>query len=382
MVAPRPFGILGQQVAPAQQGILGDWGQYFQTEYDQMSPFGQTLFDNRNALIAAGSGLLAGQNMRDGLSKAGMGYMQGQAMDQAQKGKRDERSAFLDMAKANGLSPQYIKMGLASETARQAMLAQMMTPKKPEYLEFGNQLLRVDGPGGPEVVMQGQTKPDYSDPAYMAEFRKTQAAQLGIAPDDPRYAPFVATGKFPREDAQPLTATDKKAILEADEMVMANETAIKALEEAKKISPQANQGWFAGTRASIANNLPDWLVPDAVSSPEGGQATVDLDNAVVGQALAQLKTIFGGAPTEGERAILLELQGSSSQPEDVRQKIYDRAMRAAQQRLEFNRQRAMQLRNQDYYKGGGGQPAPGSTPSGVTQEDLQYMTPEERALFE
>lgn len=261
--------------------------------------------------------------------------------------------------------------------------ASQLGKSSPQYLEFGNQLLRMDGPNGPQVVMQGQGKPDYNDPNYIFETRKAQAAQLGITPDDPRYASYVGTGKMPREDAQPLSATDKKAILEADEMVMANETAITALQEAKKLSPQANQGWFAGARAGIANNLPDWMVPDAVSSPESGQATANLDNAVVGQALAQLKTIFGGAPTEGERQILLDLQGSSSLPELVRQQIYDRAIRAAQQRLEFNRQRAAQLRNQEYYKGGGPQrPAPATAPAGVDPADWEFMTPEERQLFQ
>jgi hypothetical protein len=373
MVAPRPFGILGQQVAPAQQGILGDWSDvdsYFQ--------------DNQSAMLGLAAGLLQPGSFGAGLASGLQGYQQGQQLDERRTGKRDERSAFLDMAKANGLSPQYIKMGLASESARQAMLAQMMTPKKPEYLEFGNQLLRVDGPNGPEVVMQGQTKPDYSDPAYMDQFRRKQAEGLGIAPDDPRYATFVATGRFPREDAQPLTATDKKAILEADDAVSANQSVIKALQEAKKVSPRANSGWTAGIRAGLSNNLPDWMVDDSISSPDSGLATVALDNIVTGQALAQMKTIFGAAPTEGERKILLELQGSVNLPDAARQEIYDRAIEMANRRLAIEQQRAQQLRGQDYYKPGGGSSAggvPGALPEGVTQEDLDNMTPEERRLF-
>ncbi|WP_234825953.1 hypothetical protein [Sinorhizobium meliloti] len=180
--------------------------------------------------------------------------------------------------------------------------------------------------------------------------RKAAAAELGLSPDDPRYESFVLTGKFPREDSQSLTATDKKAILEADEMVAANQSALDALSQAEALSDQANSGWFAGARASIGNNLPDWMVPDIVSSPQSSQATTDMDNAIIGQAITQLKTIFGGNPTEGERNILLELQGSSTMPREVRKQVFSRARALAEKRLQFNNDRAADLRGGTYYK--------------------------------
>ncbi len=180
--------------------------------------------------------------------------------------------------------------------------------------------------------------------------RKAAAAELGLSPDDPRYESFVLTGKFPREDSQSLTATDKKAILEADEMVAANQSALDALSQAEGLSDKANSGWFAGARASIGNNLPDWMVPDIVSSPQSSQATTDMDNAIIGQAITQLKTIFGGNPTEGERNILLELQGSSTMPREVRKQVFSRARALAEKRLQFNNDRAADLRGGTYYK--------------------------------
>lgn len=180
--------------------------------------------------------------------------------------------------------------------------------------------------------------------------RKAAAESLGLTPQDPRYQSFILTGKFPREDAQSLTATDKKAILEADEMVAANQSALDALSQAEGLSDKANSGWFAGARASIGNNLPDWIVPDIVSSPQSSQATTDMDNAIIGQAITQLKTIFGGNPTEGERNILLELQGSSTMPRDVRKQVFSRARALAEKRLQFNNDRAADLRGGTYYK--------------------------------
>jgi hypothetical protein len=202
--------------------------------------------------------------------------------------------------------------------------------------------------------------------------REAQALKLGMKPDDPRYQSFILTGKLPREDQQNLTAVDKKAILEADEMVAVNEGAITALKQAKAVSSQANAGWLSGSRATIGSNLPDALVPDWLSSPESSAATQDFDNAIVGQALTQLKAIFGGAPTEGERKILLDLQGSSNLQPEVRQKIIDRAIQMAERRLEFNRQRANDMRGGTYYKPGRTDAQQPVIPGGKTSGGLNW----------
>lgn len=194
--------------------------------------------------------------------------------------------------------------------------------------------------------------------------RSTQAQALGIDPNSDSFKSYVLTGKLPREDQQSLTATDKKAILEADDMVGTNRSAIQAIDEALRLNPKANSGWGAGVRASIGANLPDWAVPNFVSSPESSEATINFDNAIVGQALTSLKAIFGGNPTEGERKILLDLQGSSGKPMAVREEILQRARRAAVNRLSLNEQRASELRGGTFYKPGGGTDAekPQATP--------------------
>lgn len=187
--------------------------------------------------------------------------------------------------------------------------------------------------------------------------RKAIAEGLGIAPDNPAYNTFVATGKMPREDQSPLTATDKKAILDADEAVAANQQAIDVLEgvlapgpDGKSLNDKAGYGMTAGAQSWAAQNDP---TGGMLFDQEQGNATAELDNAVVGQALGNLKAIFGGNPTEGERKILLDLQGSSSKSPEVRKAIYLRAIEAGRRRLSFNQQRAESLRGQNYYKPGG-----------------------------
>ncbi|MGW9331596.1 hypothetical protein [Bosea sp. NPDC055594] len=202
----------------------------------------------------------------------------------------------------------------------------------------------------PAAYAKEKTK---TSPAEETEGRKAAAAAAGLKPGDAGYQGFILTGKMPREDMGPLTATDKKAILEADEGILAAETAIKALTDAKALSPRAHSGALPGARAWIGNNVWDGVVPDSLASPQSSEATSELENVVTSQALAQLKSIFGAAPTEGERKILMEIQGSIGQPDNVRQKIYDRGIAMAEKRLGFNRQRAQELRGGSYYRNPG-----------------------------
>lgn len=138
---------------------------------------------------------------------------------------------------------------------------------------------------------------------------------------------------------QVLTAGDRKAVLEADEGVQAGNNVISALDKAMQLNSQAYSGPLAGTRGYIASQF----------GSEGGVATQQLDNLVTAQALDQLKSTFGSMPTEGERKILLDIQGSVNQSPEVRAAIYERAKAAAQRRIEFNRKQATALRSGEYY---------------------------------
>lgn len=172
--------------------------------------------------------------------------------------------------------------------------------------------------------------------------REAEGQRLGLTPGTPTAQTYALTGKIGRD--QELSATDKKAIQEADEGVLSAQTAIDALNQAKTLSKQAYEGPTAGARSTVTS----------LFGSESGVATQDLNNVVLSNALGQLKAIFGGNPTEGERAILLQMQGSVNQPDVVRQKIFDRGIALAQKRLDFNQRRAEDLRGGTYYKQDGG----------------------------
>ena len=201
-----------------------------------------------------------------------------------------------------------------------------------------------------------------------AAARKRLIVNQGGDPSTPQNQQFISTGKYPREDAQPLTATDKKAILEADEGVMSARTAIDALQKATDLSSKAFAGPMASKRGYAASFL-----GETSDLGKGGIATAELDNVVTSNALTQLKAIFGGAPTEGERKILLDIQGSVNQPHEVRKKIYERAIDMAKNRLKFNEDRATELRGGQFYKPQGSARAPVAQAQGITEAEYAKL---------
>lgn len=142
---------------------------------------------------------------------------------------------------------------------------------------------------------------------------------------------------------RPMSATAQRELFDADENVLATESGINMLDQAIKLSPVAYEGVGASQRATAATMLPDAL------EPKGTKETLEFDLLLKQQVLPQLKSIFGSAPTEGERAILLELQGSSSLPRATREAVLKRARHMANQRLQFNKQKAQKLREGSYF---------------------------------
>lgn len=197
-------------------------------------------------------------------------------------------------------------------------------------------------------------------PADAFEERQRQAAAAGLAETDPRYQAFILTGQMPRENAQKLTATDKQAILEADQNAQTLEGVDTALKEAEGLNDEAGSGMFAGTQAFLARNDPTGFFDD-----KKGEATTQYSNLVMNQALSQMKAIFGGNPTEGERGVLLELQASTDKTPAERKGILARARTMAQRRMQFNKDRATELRSGEFYQPGGGYGGAGEDPLGI-----------------
>lgn len=137
-----------------------------------------------------------------------------------------------------------------------------------------------------------------------------------------------------------LSATAQKELFEADDTVQSSQAVISLLDQAAKLNGTAYSGYGAVERAKVRSNLP--------GESEQANATIDLNNIITGQALESLKAIFGGMPTEGERAILMDMQASVDKTPKQRATIIARAKSAAERRLKFNAEKAKALRSGAY----------------------------------
>ncbi|OTG65839.1 hypothetical protein [Acinetobacter silvestris] len=204
-------------------------------------------------------------------------------------------------------------------------------------------------------AQQGQQfEQDYALNQQKAYFEQNKPIDFQTGNDGYQYAVY-ANGKGVRVlggDGQPIkvqakgngamSATAQKELFETADAVTAGTNAILNLQDALKYSAKAYDGLGAKQRASARGMLG--------GGSEEATATAMLDNIVTGNALEMLKATFGGAPTEGERAILLQLQGSANMPRTQREAIYTRALQMADARVKSNQGKAESLRNGSFFR--------------------------------
>ena len=143
-----------------------------------------------------------------------------------------------------------------------------------------------------------------------------------------------------------LSATETRQLFETEDAIAAGQNVVSALDTALSLNDRARSGWGAELSANVGANLPDWV--PFVGGNSSDADTLQLKNIVTEQALSQLKLVFGGNPTEGERQILLDIQGSVNQPADVRRRIFDRAKELALTRIKFNQDRKAKIESGGY----------------------------------
>lgn len=167
------------------------------------------------------------------------------------------------------------------------------------------------------------------------------AADEGYTPGTPefneRVKKIVTTGTSTK-----LSAGEIKLKDELQDKVEAGKEVVGAFGQALKLNDTAYEGKIAGVREAVGSVIP------GVRQSEGQTATADLENIVLGTALTQLKAIFGAAPTEGERKILIDVQGSINKPAATRKAIWERAQKAAARRVTENQKRLTEISSGAY----------------------------------
>lgn len=178
-----------------------------------------------------------------------------------------------------------------------------------------------------------------------AYIKQNQPIDYFTAADGTRYAVYANGQGIPISNAQgeAIKATAPKVDASVRtglaELQGANDqltNTIQTLERAKELSRQGiYDGAFSSSRADLAGTF--------FGGTEESRRTQEYNNIVTQQALSSLKAVFGGSPTEGERAMLLKVQASSDYPPQVRESILNEAIAMAQKKIESNNRQAQIL---------------------------------------
>lgn len=120
-----------------------------------------------------------------------------------------------------------------------------------------------------------------------------------------------------------------------------NDTANQLIQSLQKAKELNKQGIYSGYGANGRADAMGFF-----GGTEDSRRTQQYTNIMTGAALQQLKSIFGAAPTEGERAILMKLQASAEYPPQVREQILNDAIAAAQARIASNNRQMQTLGGQ------------------------------------
>jgi hypothetical protein len=165
------------------------------------------------------------------------------------------------------------------------------------------------------------------------------AADRGFKPGTPEYAgevnKIVQSGKH-------LSSTQEKELFEQEDVLNSSKSALLNLDKALALSPKAYEGGAAELRMGIGTYIP------GVKSSEAQVASSEFNSIMGEQMLSQLKAIFGGNPTEGERKVLAQLQGSLGMSHAARAPIIRNAMAAVRRRLKAAEDRIKGIKSGAY----------------------------------
>lgn len=332
------------------------------------------------------NGGLAGA-LAQGLAGFGSGYYGGKAQNQKQQAYNQLAEAMAKGDNANIMNllvasdiPELQGMGIKSqlEMSQKDAEAKRMGEAMKVYRETGDPSVLAGVSGGLDMAVNLKNLEKADKPEYKVVNGSVYNTATGEFIPAPSNAPVdPATGLPERK----LSATEQKELFDTMDLTSSGEAAVGALQRAKGIltnSPEGAEpytGFGAEARAAAAR-LP--VVGDLVADKERGAATTEYKTLVTEQALNNLKAIFGGMPTEGERAILMQMQALPTYTPEEQSRIIDNAVAAANKRLEFNQSKANAIRTGQYSQMGKkgqnpiDQPASGLQP-GTEEEGYRYL---------
>ena len=167
----------------------------------------------------------------------------------------------------------------------------------------------------------------------------TEAERLDL--ERRRVAAAEDAARRQREEASRLTPKELDLKSETENVITAADSGLKMLSRAYALNPN-----------TFDTSLPDTLQRKALETAGAKDPkllrTRELENILGQQAITQLKTAFGGNPTEGERKILLDLQGMGAKSIEERAAILRSAYASLKSRREREQRRLNEITSGRY----------------------------------
>ncbi len=207
-------------------------------------------------------------------------------------------------------------------------------------------------PGTPEytgyVLGGGLTATSPNKIEEDATARERLLVKRGQDTSTPQNQQFIATGKYPREDAQALSAGDKKAIMNAEDEEPALRGTLEALRTAKDLNDKTFTGLTAGMRGKIGTSG----VPGAnlLVDKDSAMATSEWGKVMSGEAIKTMADTLKGATTDFELKKFEAMLADPSTPPEIRGRMIDRMIKLGDRELELKQRRISELKGGTYFK--------------------------------
>jgi hypothetical protein len=245
---------------------------------------------------------LKGQELKMGAAKEDLSILRSLAGEEM----KDKRAIATELIK------EYIKSGEPQSAAGKQAKDEGLVLGTPEYQK--------------RVVEIGNANVEAKMAAITSALSgvSTQAANLSVTQSKLE----LDRQKFEQQKKQQsnLSPPELKLKVEAEDLISSSKQSLADLKKAYALNPNSLAGGWM-------DKGQQWLAEAANSKDPVIVNTRVFNNLLSAQGLAKLRATFGGNPTEGERSILLELEGIGAKTKDERGKIILRAYQVLQDRM-------------------------------------------------
>lgn len=265
--------------------------------------------------------------------------MVGQQLAQHSRGLRESAAGKRDLM----LKAQQLKMGAAKEdlAAVRALEAESMKERRAINMEMIKEYIKSGQPesnAGKIAKDMGLTP---GTPEYLAKIKELTDldVQRKVGEIDAKIKGLELAGQnaeLREQLANRLSPKEIEMKSTLEDQVATGQQALADLKQAYSLNSNSFEGGWLDKAQRAALEAAGSKDPKVVN-------TRVMENLLGAQGLAKLKATFGGAPTEGERQILMELEGIGAKTRDERAAIMKRTYSVLAERIKREQKRLQDI---------------------------------------